>query len=271
MKIRLSEILKSLRREKGNTQEELAQYLGISAQSVSKWEREEGYPDIALLPEIAGYYRVSVDCLLGVDERAREARVKEITDRYNALRRHIPMDKNYRLDEGIALLRESIRQIPGDFFLEQLLAADLSWKGKGSTDEKERDLLFREATELCEDIMARCTEDRYRACAREILLVIYAEQGKREEALALAYQCPGPFTTREYMMTYILTDKELVRQYKRNAALYYKIFQESVERLAEMGIEKRDMADERELIAQNVPLSEFYDAVDRIKSPSTRG
>ena len=94
MKIRLSEILKSLRREKGNTQEELAQYLGISPQSVSKWEREEGYPDIALLPEIAGYYRVSVDCLLGVDERAKEARVKEITDRYNALRRHIPMDKN---------------------------------------------------------------------------------------------------------------------------------------------------------------------------------
>ncbi len=41
MNILLSEQLKKLRREKGNTQEDLANHLGISAQAVSKWEREE--------------------------------------------------------------------------------------------------------------------------------------------------------------------------------------------------------------------------------------
>ena len=66
MKVLLSKQLKELRIKKGNTQEELANHLEISAQAVSKWERDEGYPDITLLPAIASYYNVSVDDLLGV-------------------------------------------------------------------------------------------------------------------------------------------------------------------------------------------------------------
>ena len=42
MNILLSEQLKKLRREKGNTQEDLANHHGISTQAVSKWERGEG-------------------------------------------------------------------------------------------------------------------------------------------------------------------------------------------------------------------------------------
>ena len=72
MKVLLSEQLKKLRREKGNTQEDLANHLGITTQAVSKWEREEGYPDITLLPFIASYYNVSVDDLLGVGQIEKE-------------------------------------------------------------------------------------------------------------------------------------------------------------------------------------------------------
>ena len=54
----------SLRKEKGVKQEELANYVGVSTQAVSKWENG-GVPDTELLPKIADFFSVSVDFLFG--------------------------------------------------------------------------------------------------------------------------------------------------------------------------------------------------------------
>ena len=50
-----------LRQEKGMTQVALAEKLGISSQAISKWEREECYPDITLLPVLADTIGCKVD------------------------------------------------------------------------------------------------------------------------------------------------------------------------------------------------------------------
>jgi len=63
--IKLNEQIAFLRKQKGITQEELAQILGVTNQSVSKWESGVCCPDIQLLPEIANYFNVSIDELLG--------------------------------------------------------------------------------------------------------------------------------------------------------------------------------------------------------------
>ncbi len=55
-----------LRKSKGIGQQDLAEALGVSFQSVSKWETGVTMPDITLLPEIAEYFSVSVDELLGL-------------------------------------------------------------------------------------------------------------------------------------------------------------------------------------------------------------
>ena len=68
MKIRFGEILKDLRRKKDITQEELADILGVTSQSVSRWEKGVCYPDMELLPAIANYFNVTVDDLLGMNE-----------------------------------------------------------------------------------------------------------------------------------------------------------------------------------------------------------
>jgi len=53
-----------LRREKGLKQEELAERMGVSPQAVSKWENDLNCPDIALLPQLAKMFGVTVDHLL---------------------------------------------------------------------------------------------------------------------------------------------------------------------------------------------------------------
>ena len=60
-KIIISEKLKSFRYQNRITQKELANLFGITSQSVSKWEREECFPDIALLPVLADAIGCTVD------------------------------------------------------------------------------------------------------------------------------------------------------------------------------------------------------------------
>ena len=65
MVIKLAENLQMLRKQKKLTQEELAEVFGVTGQSVSKWELGLSCPDITLLPEIAEYFKVSIDELIG--------------------------------------------------------------------------------------------------------------------------------------------------------------------------------------------------------------
>lgn len=72
---RLNEQLARLRRARGVTQEELAQALGVTNQAVSKWESAQCCPDIQLLPDIAAFFGVSVDQLMGVRNAAAPDRL----------------------------------------------------------------------------------------------------------------------------------------------------------------------------------------------------
>jgi len=63
-----NEKLQQLRKQKGITQEELAEELFVSRTAVSKWESGRGYPNIESLKEIAKYFSVTVDELLSGEE-----------------------------------------------------------------------------------------------------------------------------------------------------------------------------------------------------------
>ena len=63
--IKIHEQISFLRHQKGITQEALAKILGVTNQTVSKWEAGQCFPDVQLLPQIADYFEISVDELLG--------------------------------------------------------------------------------------------------------------------------------------------------------------------------------------------------------------
>lgn len=67
-----------LRKRRGITQEELAEYLGVSKPAVSKWESGQSYPDILLLPVIASYFDKTVDDLLGYQPQMSAESIKKL-------------------------------------------------------------------------------------------------------------------------------------------------------------------------------------------------
>lgn len=73
----LNEKLQLLRKQKGLTQEQLAQALYVSRTAISKWESGRGYPNIDSLKAIARYFSVSVDDLLSETETPDAAMADE--------------------------------------------------------------------------------------------------------------------------------------------------------------------------------------------------
>ena len=85
MKLYIGEQLKTLRKEKRITQETLADILGVSYQSVSRWELGVCYPDMELLPTIANYFGISIDKLLSNDVDSKDADQQRFYDKLNEL------------------------------------------------------------------------------------------------------------------------------------------------------------------------------------------
>ena len=63
--LKLYDTISFYRKKNGLTQEELAKKLGVTNQSVSKWESAQCCPDIALLPALADIFEISIDELFG--------------------------------------------------------------------------------------------------------------------------------------------------------------------------------------------------------------
>ncbi|MFR0953039.1 MAG: helix-turn-helix domain-containing protein [Lachnospiraceae bacterium] len=58
--VKIGNFLKKLRKEKGITQEQLAEILNVSGRTVSRWETGNNMPDISILVDIADYYDISI-------------------------------------------------------------------------------------------------------------------------------------------------------------------------------------------------------------------
>ncbi|MEG0376021.1 MAG: helix-turn-helix transcriptional regulator, partial [Raoultibacter sp.] len=81
MNVEIAQRLAELRRDKGYSQEELAEKLGLSRQAVSKWERAESSPDTGNLVALAKLYGVTLDELLRFDDEIEEDMLFETQDR----------------------------------------------------------------------------------------------------------------------------------------------------------------------------------------------
>ena len=92
-KLGIGTFIAARRKEKGLTQEELADYLGVSKPAVSKWESGQSYPDITLLPVLAAFFNTTTDALIGYEAQMTKTDIRKLYLRLSAAFAAEPFDK----------------------------------------------------------------------------------------------------------------------------------------------------------------------------------
>ena len=193
----LGENLRRYRRDANLTQEELARALGVSFQAISKWERGEGYPDITLLPAIAGFFKVSLDTLFGENEERRRAEIEEL-EREHWRRRRAGDDSAEACDHGSDVYREALKKHPNDWEIVRLLADSLSGT-RG--DMQLSDGCLAEAATLYERITEYGTDEEMRVSAQMSLVGTLFLMGDKR-TYAEIKKLPRGIYIREAAMAY---------------------------------------------------------------------
>lgn len=78
--MKINEIIKLKRKELNLTQEQVAEYLGVTTPAVNKWEKGNSYPDITLLPPLARLLRVDLNTLLSFNDELNDYEIGKFTN-----------------------------------------------------------------------------------------------------------------------------------------------------------------------------------------------
>ena len=108
MKLNIGENIRRLRREHNMTQETLAEKLGVSFQSVSRWENGTTYPDMEFLPVLARIFSVSADDLIGCGDRPTDSEMEAIMNDFCASLEDASLDSTAILERIRTLRRDHI-------------------------------------------------------------------------------------------------------------------------------------------------------------------
>ena len=195
--INIGNKIRELRKKKGITQEALASVLSVSPQAVSKWESGLTYPDMEMIPIIAGYFEVSMDILFDYDVREMKAKIQKIIDDA----------RDYFFDDTqkyIGIIKNALQEYPGN---EELLATLLDAYEHclcGLDDASHLD----EMIELSEKIILESTDFIRKCNAREINAAAYIKKGEYQKAKDALKSLPREFGIRDDAVAYRLSGRD---------------------------------------------------------------
>lgn len=226
-KVKIGEQIRLLRRKNDVTQDQLAGYLGVTPQAVSRWESGVCYPDMGYLPAIADFFSVSMDELLCYADRRTEGRVRDCISQVDAL-----LEKD-RIQDALEMLREAMAEVPSSCALRLETAEVLSQyaemvaektAGNDSARETARAAIgaaLGEAVSLCRRILEDCNEDNLRDRTKRTLCDIYAHQlDDGVQAMEIAEQFHDMAFCREIIKATVLTGEVAFRQAQENLILF---------------------------------------------------
>ena len=206
MKLNIGETIKKFRKEKEITQEEFAEVLGVSCQSVSRWETGSCYPDIELIPAIASFFGTSTDKLMGVDEITEKENVEKYLERFQHA-----ISKG-EIDECIAIAREGVKEYPNNYVLLDKLMYALFCSGDDGSNipewEENMAKYDSEIIALGERIMKYCPDINLRLEAASRLAFNHILHGRKELGKQIYETFPSMEFCKERQMWWALEKDE---------------------------------------------------------------
>ncbi|MBE6658977.1 MAG: helix-turn-helix transcriptional regulator [Ruminococcaceae bacterium] len=198
--------IKTLRRGRDLTQEELAEVLGVSAKAVSQWENDRTAPDLSQIPAICTYFDISADTLLGIDTAQR----RKVRDELFSAAQKLAQTGHHR--EAAEAFSTALARFPDDFEIMNFLNySEFVCISQGLYPAEEA----RERREDCirrnERTLAACTDDRLRYPAIASLATCYAEDGDKARAEGMIARLPDMAEARNFVMPTILSGDERIR------------------------------------------------------------
>lgn len=188
---KLGEQIKKLRKEKGISQEVLAQLLGVSFQAVSKWETGATMPDITMIPVLASYFGVSIDELFDYNTLQNEQKVDNIGRSAVKMLQYDPV-------QAEQLLREGLTQFPAN---ENLLTALLYTlrliPGRDS-----------DVIDVCHTLITHGKNDGVKCDVYKILAETYAAMGMQESVEPILNLIPEFYFTKMECAAKLLTGEK---------------------------------------------------------------
>ena len=166
MEIKAADHIRFLRKQKGLTQEQLAEAVGVSVAAVSKWEQGQSLPEIPMLIELADFFDCSVDALLGYALRANDR--ESVGERLKMLRR------TEKIDEGVAEAEKALKKYPNTFSVVYESAMTFDFAGMKRKDKamlrRALDLLSHAGRLLPQNTDPDISELSIKLCMADILL-----------------------------------------------------------------------------------------------------
>lgn len=193
MNIRLGEKIRTLRRRKNISQDVLAQYLGVSFQAISKWEKGDSMPDVLLIPAIASFFDGSTDELFDFNRLEINQKVQRACWNIAEYRREDP-------ERAEQELKDLLKQYPGNDIILSNLTYVLQSLHK-----------FDELINLCNTLIASTKHDDIRFDTARVLAETYRATGEYAMCKQAIEQIPEFFFTHLEEKALLLDGEDMFR------------------------------------------------------------
>lgn len=211
MQLNLGQKIRELRYRDGRKQEDLASSLGVTCQTVSRWESSVGYPDIEMIPSIANYFNVSIDELFGYSKE-RDEKLKAILAKAEKA-----INDQDDMTECIEMLRSASEEFPSEpqVFIKLGYALNIhGWKKYGArsytkdgsdyayedTEYNSGNIYWQEEIKVFEKALTMNVSPEDCDVITMMMVIAYAKMGYTDKAKSLAMKQNSIIMSRESLL-----------------------------------------------------------------------